>query len=587
MARSTPVLRASDVRVSFAGRPVLRGVDLAVDPGHRTGLVGENGVGKSTLLRVLAGTLAPDDGAVTRPDDLGFLHQEFPYPPSTTVRAVVDDALARVRAIERELEEAALALAGPAGSVTAGSPVEGPVGGADEAYARALARAELADVWDADARAARTLAGLGLDVDGVAGRAVGSLSGGQRTRLGLAALLVRQPGALLLDEPTNHLDDDAAEFLAAALRALPGAVVLASHDRVFLDEVCTEILDLDPVAEPLRGPANGGPRPGGGAATLYGGTYSDYLDAKRVERARWEQRFEAEQAELAELRRSVAVTARDVSKNRERGNQAKILYDFKGERVQSQVSRRVRNAQQRLDALERDQVRKPPPPLRFAPPDGGGAATLGGGDVVAWARGVVVHRPAGTGAPGERADRLDMTASGVPSIEVARGTRLLVTGANGAGKSTLLHVLAGDLVPDAGTVGRARGVRVGLLEQDVHLHDDDRTPRELLALAQGWDPADRAGAREAAVDAHGLLAPRDLGRPLAELSVGQRRRVVLAMLVTQAPDVLLLDEPTNHVSLTLAGELMAAVGEWPGAVVVASHDRWLRQRWTGDVVHLA
>ncbi|MCR1983559.1 ATP-binding cassette domain-containing protein [Cellulosimicrobium cellulans] len=576
MARPNPVLRASDVRVSFAGRAVLRGVDLAVDPGHRTGLVGENGVGKSTLLRVLAGTLAPDDGTVSRPADLGFLHQEFPYPSTTTVRAVVDDALVRVRGIERELEEAALALAGDPGGE--------PVPGAEEAYARALARAELADVWDADARAARTLAGLGLDVDGVAGREVGSLSGGQRTRLGLAALLVRQPGAMLLDEPTNHLDDAAAEFLAAALRALPGAVVLASHDRVFLDEVCTEILDLDPVAEPLRGA--GDAARAGGAGTLYGGTYGDYLEAKRVERERWEQRFEAEQAELAELRRGVAVTARDVSKNRERGNQAKILYDFKGERVQSQVARRVRNAQQRLDALERDQVRKPPPPLRFAPPSGGTGVAPGGGDVVAWARGVVVHRPGRGGpgaAPGERPDRLDMAASGVPSVEVARGSRLLVTGANGAGKSTLLHVLAGDLVPDAGTVGRARGVRVGLLEQDVHLHDDDRTPRELLALAQGVDPAD---ARDAAVDAHGLLAPRDLGRRLAELSVGQRRRVVLAMLVTQAPDVLLLDEPTNHVSLTLAGELMEAVEEWPGAVVVASHDRWLRRRWQGDAVHL-
>lgn len=576
MARPTPVLRASDVRVSFAGRAVLRGVDLAVDPGHRTGLVGENGVGKSTLLRVLAGALAPDDGTVSRPADLGFLHQEFPYPPTTTVRAVVDDALVRVRGIERELEEAALALAGDPGGE--------PAPGAEEAYARALARAELADVWDADARAARTLAGLGLDVDGVAGREVGSLSGGQRTRLGLAALLVRQPGAMLLDEPTNHLDDAAAEFLAAALRALPGAVVLASHDRVFLDEVCTEILDLDPVAEPLRGAGDAART--GGAGTLYGGTYGDYLEAKRVERERWEQRFEAEQAELAELRRGVAVTARDVAKNRERGNQAKILYDFKGERVQGQVARRVRNAQQRLDALERDQVRKPPPPLRFAPPSGGTGVAPGRGDVVAWARGVVVHRPGRGGpgaAPGERPDRLDMAASGVPSVEVARGSRLLVTGANGAGKSTLLHVLAGDLVPDAGTVGRARGVRVGLLEQDVHLHDDDRTPRELLALAQGVDPAD---ARDAAVDAHGLLAPRDLGRRLAELSVGQRRRVVLAMLVTQAPDVLLLDEPTNHVSLTLAGELMEAVAEWPGAVVVASHDRWLRRRWQGDAVHL-
>ncbi len=601
MARPTPVLRATDVHVSFGGRPVLRGVDLAADPGHRTGLVGENGVGKSTLLRVLAGVVEPDDGTVTRPADLGYLHQEFPYAPSTTVRAVLDDALAEVRAVERALEEAALVLAAPGEAAP----------GVDDAYARALERAELAEVWDADARAARTLAGLGLDVDGVAARPVGSLSGGQRTRLGLAALLVRQPGALLLDEPTNHLDDGAAEFLAAALRALPGAVVLASHDRVFLDEVCTEILDLDPVAERLRGRS----AHAGGTATLYGGTYGDYLEAKRVERERWEQRFVAEQAELAELRRSVAVTARDVAKDRERGNQAKILYDFKGERVQSQVARRVRNVQQRLDTLEREQVRKPPPPLRFAPPhattqasartvvhdaDGRrpapsprvgadarrvGARTPGAGDVVAWARGVVVHRVPGRAArPGERSDRLDMAASGAASIEVSRGTRLLVTGANGAGKSTLLHVLAGDLAPDAGTVGRARGVRIGMLEQDVHLHDDDRTPRELLALVQGLDPAD---ARDARVDAHGLLAPRDLGRPLAELSVGQRRRVVLAMLVTQAPDVLLLDEPTNHVSLTLAGELMEAVDEWPGAVVVASHDRWLRRRWTGDVVHLA
>ncbi|WP_069387959.1 ATP-binding cassette domain-containing protein, partial [Cellulosimicrobium cellulans] len=433
-----------------------------------------------------------------------------------------------------------------------------------------------------DARAARTLAGLGLDVEGVADRPVGSLSGGQRTRLGLAALLVRQPGALLLDEPTNHLDDDAAEFLAAALRALPGAVVLASHDRVFLDEVCTEILDLDPSVEPLRGAAADGASPG---ITAYGGTYSDYLEAKRVERERWEQRFAAEQEELRELRRAVAVTARDVSKNRERGNQAKILYDFKGERVQSQVSRRVRNAQQRLDTLEREQVRRPPAPLRFAPPhaDGGrGAGAPGAGDLAVWARGVVVHRD-GPVPVGERAARLDMAASGVPSLEVARGARLLITGANGAGKSTLLHVLAGDLEPDAGTVGRARGVRVGLLEQDVHLHDDERTPREILALVQGGDGA----AHDARVDAHGLIAPRDLGRPLADLSVGQRRRLVLAMLVSQAPDVLLLDEPTNHVSLTLATELMAAVQDWPGAVVVASHDRWLRRHWTSDVVHLA
>ena len=593
---SPSLLTATDLTKSYGDRTVLAGVSLAVDPGHRTGLVGENGVGKSTLLRLLAGVEDPDSGVVTRPADLGYLHQEFPYGPTTTVGEVVEDALAGVREIERELEAAAAALAElsePGRSAARPSSDDGSaaVDALTAAYDLALARAEQSDVWGADARASRALAGLGLDVIH-RGRLVARLSGGQRTRLGLAALLIRQPGALLLDEPTNHLDDEAAEFLATALRALPGAVLLASHDRVFLDEVCTEILDLDPSQE-----ASSAGRTGG---TLYAGTYRDYLRAKRVERARWEQQFAAEQDELKALRRSVATTARNVSHNRERGNQSKLLYDAKGERVQSQVSRRVRNAQQRLDTLQAEQVRKPPEPLRFAPPHlvreratssspgrsggrrGSQGASNGTDGLALWARDVVVQGgatepdPATPGRP-----RLDLRAAGVPSIDLAPGAKLLVTGANGSGKSTLLHVLAGDLVPTSGSVGRARGVEVALLEQDVRLHDDERTPRDLLALITGQDPADRP-----LVNAHGLVAPRDLDRPLGMLSVGQRRRVVLAMLVTQAPDVLLLDEPTNHISLALAEELMAAVETWPGAVVVASHDRWLRRTWKGDVVHL-
>ncbi|GAA3228596.1 ABC-F family ATP-binding cassette domain-containing protein [Oerskovia jenensis] len=592
---SSALLTALDLAKSYGDRTVLAGVSLAVDPGHRTGLVGENGVGKSTLLRLLAGVEDPDSGVVTRPPDLGYLHQEFPYGPTTTVGQVVEDALAGVREIERELEAAGAALAHLSDAGLSESASGMGHAGSDNpltaAYDLALARAEQSDVWGADARAARALAGLGLDVIH-RDRLVSRLSGGQRTRLGLAALLVRQPGALLLDEPTNHLDDEAAEFLASALRALPGAVLLASHDRVFLDEVCTEILDLDPSQE-----ASSAGRTGG---TLYAGSYRDYLRAKRVERARWEQQFAAEQDELKALRRSVATTARNVSHNRERGNQSKLLYDAKGERVQSQVSRRVRNAQQRLDTLQAEQVRKPPEPLRFAAPHlvraraassspgrsggrrGSQGASNGTDGLALWARDVVVQ--GGATAPDDASParpRLDLRAAGVPSIDLAPGAKLLVTGANGSGKSTLLHVLAGDLAPSSGTVGRARGVEVALLEQDVRLHDDARTPRDLLALVTGQDPADRPH-----VDAHGLVAPRDLDRPLGLLSVGQRRRVVLAMLVTQAPDVLLLDEPTNHVSLALAEELMAAVETWPGAVVVASHDRWLRRGWKGDVVHL-
>lgn len=159
---------------------------------------------------------------------------------------------------------------------------------------------------------------------------------------------------------------------------------------------------------------------------------------------------------------------------------------------------------------------------------------------------------------------------------------LLVTGQNGAGKSTLLLALAGDFDQAdppvlTGRVHRSRGLRVGLLEQDPRLGGESRTPRQVLALISEDDR----------VDAAGLIAPRDLDRPIGHLSVGQRRRVLLALLLAQEPDVLLLDEPTNHLSLTLADDLMAALANWPGTVVVASHDRWLRRHWDAEVLNLA
>ena len=547
-------LHAADVTLAYGDRTVLDGVDLDVPPGHRVGLVGENGVGKSTLLRLLAGQEEPDRGTVVRPDDLGFLHQETPYPLSATVEQVVADALAEVRAVEADLAAAAAALAALTSAddeATGGAPASGADpevartarADAEAAYATALARSDAAEVWDADRRAEITLAGLGIDH--VRGRTVAQMSGGERTRLGLAALLIRQPAALLLDEPTNHLDDDAARFLAAAIAAMPGAVVLASHDRDFLDEVCTEIFDLDPTAAGVSG-------------TLYGGAYSEYRKAKRDERAAWQRRYEQEQDELAELRESIGTTARTVSHSRDATDNNKMAYGRRGDRVQSQVSRRVRNVQQRIETLTAAQVRRPPRQLAFSPSSYGMAAGGGSGVVLAL-RDVVV--------PG----RLE-----VASLDLVAGTKLLVTGPNGSGKSTLLQVLAGDLVPERGTVTQAEGVGVGLLEQDVYLQDDVRSPRELFALLGAADALARFG----------LVAGTDLDRPLRELSTGQRRRVVLGMLVAQAPEVLLLDEPTNHISLTLAEELGEAVEAALGTVVVASHDRWFRRTWKGSTLTL-
>ncbi|MFD7711438.1 ABC-F family ATP-binding cassette domain-containing protein [Streptomyces sp. NPDC059786] len=533
---ASPLL-ARDLVRSLGGRRVLDGVSLTAAPGRRIGLIGENGAGKSTLLRLLAGADAPDSGSVVRPADLGFLHQEMPYDPAATIAGVLDDALAEARDDLAELDRLTRRIAE--------APADSP-GHADllDAYGQRLEQAQERESWDADRRAAIVLAGLGLGGFGH-GRTLGSLSGGQRGRLALAALLLRRPSALLLDEPTNHLDDGAAAFLEGQVRALSGVVVVASHDRAFLDAVCTDVIDLDPAVDgPVR----------------YGGNYSAYLAHKRAERARWEERHAAEQEELAGLRHAVDVTAHRVAPDRERRDNEKMGYGHRGGRVQSQISRRVRNAARRLELLEREQVGAPPPPLRFrrtalaAPAAEGTAVSL---------RGVRV--------PGRlTVDRLDVSAT----------ERLLVSGANGSGKSTLLAVLAGRPVPD-GEVRRRRGLTVGVLEQDTVFARPDRTVRDTYELALG---AGQAAA--VPLDSLGLLAETDLGKPVGELSVGQRRRLALALLVAHPPELLLLDEPTNHLSPSLCDELEDALGAGPGAIVLASHDRRLRARWRGRELRL-
>jgi macrolide transport system ATP-binding/permease protein len=533
-----PFLRARDVVKSFGDSPVLDGVSLSVFPGQRVGLVGANGVGKSTLLRLLAGVEEPDAGEVRRPADCGFLLQELPYPLGTTVCEVVADALAEIRAARTRLEQLTEELAG--------RPDDRAVL-AD--YGDLLEWAQDHDLWDADRRADLMLAGLGLsnvDTD----RPLSTLSGGQRSRLGLAALLIRQPRALLLDEPTNHLDDEAVGFLEGRLRGLPGVVVLASHDRVLLDEVCTDIVDLDPTRH---------------TAHRIGGTYTDYLHAKRLERLRWEEQYVSEQEELRHLREVVTTTAREVNHGRTMKDNNKMAFDRHGGRVQKQISRRVRNARHRLDELAGAQVRKPPVPLAFAAPLTGEAAP-----------------PTGKPAPDEPAVSLrEVTVAGrlrLGHLDVPASGRLLVTGPNGAGKSTLLKVLAGRLSPDSGDVWHARGVRVGLLEQDTRFTDDEATPRQLYAVA--------AGHGTVSLTQLGLLPARDLDRPVGQLSTGQRRRLALALLVGDPPDVLLLDEPTNHLSIDLVEELEDALRSAPGGVVVASHDRWLRRGWDGPELPL-
>ncbi|MFF0739665.1 ABC-F family ATP-binding cassette domain-containing protein [Streptomyces sp. NPDC004111] len=535
-------LLAHDLVRDLGGRRVLDGLSLTAAPGRRIGLIGENGVGKTTLLRVLAGTDTPDGGSVQRPDDLGFLHQEMPFDTATTLAAALDEALREARDDLARLDRL--------GEELAAAPEDTPAHRELlAAYGSHLERTQDRESWDADRRARLVLEGLGLGALPHE-RTLGSLSGGQRGRFALALLLLRRPSALLLDEPTNHLDDEAAAFLETQLRNLPGTVVAASHDRAFLDAVCTDLLDLDPAAEgPVR----------------HGGNYSAYVREKDARRARWQQRHDEEQEQLRTLRHAAGVTAHRLAPDRGRSDNEKMGYGHRAGRVQNQISRQVRSAARRLAELERTQVAEPPSPLRFAPaaPAAGAAQ-----DPDTQAPAVVLRD---VRVPGRLA---------LDALEVTGDDRLLVTGGNGAGKSTLLGVLAGEITA-RGTVHRRPGLTVGLLAQDTVFDRPDRTALDLYTRSLGPERAEAVS-----LDSLGLLRPADAERPVAQLSVGQRRRLALALLVARPPQLLLLDEPTNHLSPRLCDELEEALGGGPGAVVLASHDRWLRRRWQGRELRL-
>lgn len=542
--RDRAQMTVKDVSKAYGDRSVLEQISLTVRPGEKTAVIGENGSGKSTLLRLLAGAEAPDTGEVTVRFPGGTAHlaqtlaESFGIGPGHTVRDTVDAALAELRSMEREMRAAEESL----GSATAEELA---------AYGELAARFEERGGYEADARVDAALHGLGLGHVGHE-RRVGTLSGGEQSRLALACVLASGAELLLLDEPTNHLDRSAAGWLEERLRTHRGTVVAVTHDRAFLEGMATAILEVDRDTR---------------AVTRYGDGWSGYRAAKAAERRRRVREHEEWREEVARTEELVAAAGQRLAVSAKDPRQG---FGKHRRSHENKLSGQVRSARVRLEQLRRTPVPAPPEPLRFTarltttvpgptPPETG----LGRRHALAELADVVVG------------ERLRMA-----ELRISPGDRLLVSGPNGAGKTTLLRVLAGDLRPDSGTV--VRPGRVGYLAQELPAVPS----REPLLTAYA---AGRPGPPEEHADellALGLFREEDLAVPVAALSVGQQRRLELARLVSRPADLLVLDEPTNHVALSLVEDLEAALGAFEGAVVAVSHDHRFRSGFGGTRLEL-
>jgi ATP-binding cassette, subfamily F, member 3 len=509
------LLQARGLGKSFGSRLILDGLDFDIEPDVRLGVIGPNGGGKSTLLRILAGLEQADAGEVTQRRGLtiAFLPQQL--------EGDKRHALETLRAARPDLDELEQELATVERAL-------GEVGEDLERLTKLLKRQEgLLERWTAaggpgfEGRARALLVEVGL-ADGDLAKPTRVLSGGQRKLVGLAACLLRDPDVLLLDEPEAHLDVEARERMELLMRSFDGAVVAVSHDRYLLDETVSEIAELS-----------------GGKVRMWPGNYSAYTVARELELQRQQQMYVTQQKEIARLEEAI-----------------RRFKDWASRVVDERHIKQARNKQRqidRMDKVDRPVLERRKIALELRPHARGGER--------------VVELAAAGVELGERPILVDV------DLTVLRGERVGVVGDNGAGKSVLLRVLAGELEPTEGERKAGPSIRFGRLEQDRRPDDPKATPLELVRRAA---PISEGEAVSRLMKF--LFNYEQVRRPLESLSGGEWTRLQLLLLMLQGANCLLLDEPTNHLDIESVEMLESALESFEGTAIFVSHDRYFLDR---------
>ena len=537
------MLTAHLLSKSFEFQTLFENVTFSLNPAERTGLVGLNGCGKTTLMRILAGLEPPSSGHVNHDPNLriGYLPQGFELDPSFTIEEIINRHIGDISNPEAELTATAEALATQ------------PSAQALQAhYDELLRRIQSVDTG----RTAHILAGLGFD-DVIPNLPVSKLSGGQQTRLSLALVLLEDPQLLLLDEPTNHLDIVMLTWLEGWLINSPCGALIISHDRTFLDHTVSHILEMDPIHHSVR---------------EYTGNYTEFVAQRQAEIAHQWTSYNDQQAEIRRMRQDITRTREQAAHTERQASSIRIGgsdYKQKGYKsyqqgIAKKVAKKAKSRQKKLDRyLDSD--------ARVEKPQMSRKLKLEFSLTNHLSHSVIHLKDLSIGYDPEH------PLMSTINVDLHSGQRIALTGPNGCGKTTLLRTIIGQNLAIKGEVHLSTTAHLGYLAQDQSGLNFDKTPVDMMLACIPNETEARSFL------AYFLFIGDEPLKPISLLSYGQRTRLLLAKLVAEGCNCLLLDEPINHLDIPSRTQFEQALSQFGGAVLAVVHDRYFIQRFADEI----